>query len=183
VDLNLVFNTTKGKQMKINKVIFFFIMVSASSLALATGAHVGGHDSGANSASSANMGHWMAPTTEAAKANPIRVTVGSIQQGEKIYQNNCSSCHGENADGNGMAGMMLKPKPADLRAMAGFHPDGDFAYKIREGRGAMPAWKNVLQDNQVWHLVNYIQTMDSHPVVEQEPSHAHQGGHGMTDTD
>jgi len=165
--------------MKSNKVSLFFIMASASSLALATGAHVGGHDS---SASSQNMGHWMAPATEAATPNPIRVTVGSIRKGEKIYQNNCSSCHGKDADGNGMAGMMLKPKPADLRAMAGYHPDGDFAYKIREGRGAMPAWKNALGDNQVWHLVNYIQTMDRHPVVDQASDHAHQGGHGMTQT-
>ncbi len=165
--------------MKSNKVILFFIMVSASSLALATGAHVGGHDS---SASSTNMGHWTAPATEAAKSNQIRVTVGSIRRGEMIFQDNCSSCHGKNADGNGMAGMMLKPKPADLRAMAGYHPDGDFAYKIKEGRGEMPAWKNVLQDNQVWHLVNYIQTMDRHPVADQEPGHTHEGGHGMTET-
>jgi len=160
-----------------NKVILFFIMVSASSLALATGAHVGGHDS---SASNLNDGHWMAPTTEAETPNPIRVTVGSIQRGEKIYQDNCSSCHGEKADGNGMAGMMLKPKPADLRAMSGFHPDGDFAYKIKVGRGAMPAWETVLKDNQVWHLVNYIQTMDRHPVADPEPDHMHENGHGMT---
>jgi len=167
--------------MKSNKVILFFILVSASSLALATGAHVGGHDSGASSAISPDMDHWMAPTTEAAKPNPIRVTVGSIRRGEKLYLNNCSSCHGEKADGNGIAGMALEPKPADLRAMAGYHPDGDFAYKIRIGRGAMPAWENVLPETQVWHLVNYIQTMDRHPEADQVPGHAHGGGHGLLD--
>ena len=148
-------------------------------MALASGMHGGGHDN----KKSMPMGvHWMSPPAEAAKVNPIKQSNSSVAKGAQLYQQNCISCHGANAEGNGMAGMMLKPKPADLRAMAGYHPDGDFAYKIREGRGAMPAWKNVLQDNQVWHLVNYIQTMDRHPVVAQEPSHAHQSGHGMTET-
>ncbi len=168
--------------MKRRNVILLFLIVSASSLTLAAVGHVGGHDSGASSASSPNMEHWMAPASESGKPNPIRVTVGSIRQGERIYRDNCSSCHGKNADGNGMVGMMLEPKPADLRAMSGYHPDGDFAYKIKQGRGAMPAWKNVLQDNQVWHFVNYIQTMDRHPDADQEPGHTHEGGHGMVQT-
>lgn len=142
---------------------------------LAAGNHVGEHGT---ETSSSNVDHWVAPATEAARTNPIRITVGSIARGERTYQKNCSSCHGVGADGNGMGGMMLNPKPADLRAMSGFHPDGDFAYKIREGRGAMPAWKNVLGDSQVWNLVNYIQTMDRHPETNQESDHTHESGHG-----
>ncbi len=43
------------------------------------------------------------------------------------------------------AGVALNPKPADLTALAGQHPDGDFAWKIANGRGPMPAWERSLE--------------------------------------
>jgi mono/diheme cytochrome c family protein len=36
------------------------------------------------------------------------------------------------------------------------HSDGDFAWKIAEGRGPMPPWKAVLNESQIWDVVNYI---------------------------
>lgn len=62
--------------------------------------------------------------------------------------------------GDGPAAATLNPKPANLVAMSGGHPDGDFAWKIKNGRGAMPAWKSILKENQVWDLVNYIQALN-----------------------
>jgi len=43
--------------------------------------------------------------------------------------------------------------------MAGHHPDGDYAWKIANGRGAMPAWSGSLTENQIWDLVNFIQSL------------------------
>jgi mono/diheme cytochrome c family protein len=43
--------------------------------------------------------------------------------------------------------------------MAGMHTDGDIAWKIENGRGPMPAWKNILNHDQIWDLVNYIQSL------------------------
>jgi mono/diheme cytochrome c family protein len=53
----------------------------------------------------------------------------------------------------------MKTKPADLTVMAGNHPDGDFAWKIAQGRGSMPGWQNRLADEQIWDLVNFIQNL------------------------
>jgi len=59
------------------------------------------------------------------------------------------------------------------------HPDGDFAYKIKVGRGAMPAWKNTLNDHQIWHLVNFIQALNKLPetVGHESTDHEHSDTH------
>lgn len=150
------------------------ILCVASPIAFAAGSHSGGHGDHQNPSMEA---HWMSPPAEAAKPNPVKLTEKSVHTGARLYQQYCASCHGANADGKGMTGMMLNPKPANLRDMAGGHPDGDFAYKIREGRGAMPAWKHTLSDQQIWHLVNYIQTLNKKPVANSESGHAHKNDH------
>lgn len=106
----------------------------------------------------AAAGHWMAPEDAAKRKNPVAASAASIAQGKKLFQANCASCHGAQGKGDGPAGAALNPRPADLAAMAGQHPDGDFAWKIANGRGPMPAWKGTLKENQIWDLVNYLQS-------------------------
>ena len=163
--------------MKNTQVIPFLVLLTTSSVAVASGMHAGGHGQAMKNAHSA---HWMAPVVEAKRQNPVMADASSINQGAQLFQKNCASCHGANADGKGLAGMNLSPKPANLRAMAGTHADGDFAYKIKQGRGAMPAWKSALKDEQVWHLVNYIQTLNKNPMAreDEQPGHKHAAGHG-----
>ena len=126
--------------------------------------------------------HWLAPTTETSQQNPIPLTYESMQKGARLFQENCASCHGKNADGNGVAGLNFKIQPANLRAMATTHKDGEFAYKIREGRGDMPSWKLVLTDTDIWNLVNYIKTLDeeSAPIKNNVGEHDHPKEHGHT---
>lgn len=116
-------------------------------------------------------GHWMAPEAAARRPNPVKANNASQVRGKKLFAANCASCHGRAARGDGPAGAALNPKPADLVTMAGQHPDGDFAWKIAEGRGAMPAWKQALKDEQIWDLVNYIQGL-------AKPKKIHSGGDG-----
>ena len=58
--------------------------------------------------------------------------------------------------------------------MAGQHPDGDFAWKVANGRGAMPAWKEILSERDIWHVVNYIQSLE-HPDKTADAHHAPPG--------
>jgi mono/diheme cytochrome c family protein len=61
--------------------------------------------------------------------------------------------------------------------MAPMHPAEDFFWKIANGRGAMPAWKNSLSENQIWDLVNYIKslgaTVSSEAGVDDNDGHNH----------
>ena len=121
-------------------ITFTLLTIATASISIATttafaeGSHGNGHVNA----------HWMSPPTAAKKPNPVKSDPASIDRGKKTYFQNCASCHGAKAKGDGPASVALKPKPADLTVMAGMHPDGDFAWKIANGRGAMPAWKGTL---------------------------------------
>ncbi len=103
--------------------------------------------------------HWMAPEEAARRPNPVAADRESLERGSKLFKTNCASCHGPGGRGDGPAGAALDPKPADLTAMAGQHPDGDFAWKIANGRGPMPAWNGRLSEKNLWDLVNFIQSL------------------------
>ena len=103
--------------------------------------------------------HWMAPEDAAKRKNPVTTSAASVARGTKLFQANCASCHGAQGRGDGPVGKTLPTKPADLASMAGQHPDGDFAWKIANGRGLMPAWKGTLSEAQIWDTVNFIQSL------------------------
>ena len=45
---------------------------------------------------------------------PPKKTPELLSQGEKLYAQNCESCHGTKGDGKGPAGAVLKPPPSDF---------------------------------------------------------------------
>lgn len=150
------------------KKIFSILILGAwSALALAGGKHAGGHgdkmkmDSQGDAA--VTGGHWMAPPEAGRRGNPIPADGASRERGRKLFEANCAGCHGSSGRGNGPAAARLETLPADLTAMARQHPDGDFAWKIANGRGVMPAWKRILTENQIWDLVNFVQSLGDQP--------------------
>lgn len=164
--------------MKCKMVVPFLLWISLSTFALAEGDHDESHSQPKTGTGA--MTHWMAPADEAAKQNPVPASPDSIQQGKQLFRLNCIPCHGVKADGAGIGANMFHPGPSNLLAMSGTHPDGDFAYKIRNGRRAMPAWINVLDEKQIWHLVNYIQSLHlPEPSLPLQPKagHSHSAEH------
>ena len=135
------------------------LSVAAISFVYAEGNHKGGH--GHDAASGRGGAHWASPEAAAARINPVKSDQASLDRGKQVFMKNCTSCHGAKAKGDGPVGANLNPKPTDLTIMAGNHPDGDFEWKIANGRGPMPGWKTVLNENQRWDLVNYIQALEN----------------------
>lgn len=116
--------------------------------------------------------HWMAPDEAAKRPNPVPADRASIERGEKLYQTHCAACHGPRGRGDGPAAAALTPRPPDLGVMGGQHPPGDLAWKIENGRGPMPAWKAVLQERDIWDLVNFIRNLKT-PDQKQTPMEHH----------
>lgn len=130
----------------------------------------------ANKATPAMEAHWMAPADAANRKNPVAASAASIARGKQLFQTHCASCHGAAGKGDGPAGAALNPKPVDLTIMAGQHPDGDFAWKIANGRGPMPGWKSVLSEAQIWDTVNFVQSLAT--PTGDPGAHGHAPGQG-----
>jgi mono/diheme cytochrome c family protein len=102
---------------------------------------------------------WTAPAAEKAKKNPLPKDKKVIEQGEKVAKVNCVSCHGAKGKGDGVAAAALNPKPADWTGgKVQSETDGELFWKISNGRGAMPPWKH-LPENERWALIHYIRTL------------------------
>ena len=102
---------------------------------------------------------WTAPETERAKKNPLPSDAKSVAQGEKIAKVNCASCHGAKGKGDGAAAIALNPKPADWTSdRVQGETDGELFWKISNGRGPMPPWKH-LSENDRWAVIVYIRSL------------------------
>jgi mono/diheme cytochrome c family protein len=81
-------------------------------------------------------------------SNPFRFT---HQDGEAIYRNICAGCH--MPDGRGASGAGAYPA---LARNAKLEAAGYPVLLVVNGQKAMPAFGQVLDDNQVAAVVNYI---------------------------
>jgi copper transport protein len=107
---------------------------------------------------------YMRPATDPAfLVNPIPPNQTSVAAGQAIYRVQCLPCHGPTGRGDGPVGLTLIPPPADLylHTQPGVHPDGRLYGWITNGfpsNSQMPIFKQILTDEDRWHLVNYIRT-------------------------
>jgi mono/diheme cytochrome c family protein len=103
------------------------------------------------------------PAEYARLVNPIAESTETIQAGEQIFRVNCASCHGETGKGDGAASRALNPRPADLSVVATNVEDVYLFWRISEGgaelKTAMPAWKKILTEEQIWQGVTYIRSL------------------------
>jgi len=94
--------------------------------------------------------------------NPIAPSAESIAAGRAIYTRNCLICHGESGRGDGPQAALLNPPPLDLTVHVPLHPERDVFRFIHDGMPgtAMVGFGDQLTDEEIWHVVNYIKTLD-----------------------
>jgi len=103
------------------------------------------------------MAHeWMAPADEEKRPNPVASGMKSIERGKIIYLENCAVCHGERIDGMKAEETGLQMDSPNLKKRLLTHTDGDFFWKIQNGRGDMPPFREDLTEEQTWDVINYI---------------------------
>ncbi len=93
-------------------------------------------------------------------------TPEGLEEGQRLFAQNCAACHGETGGGNGVFS-------ADIKALAGKYPANFSDPAIMLGAGpallqgkilrggmgtGMPSWGPILTDQQTWDLVSYLYT-------------------------
>ena len=105
------------------------------------------------------------PSEYAAKKNPLAASSDSVAGGKKLYAQNCAVCHGAKGAGDGEGGKALDPPPAKLAGLGAMPmaSDGFLYWTIAEGgppvKSAMPPYKSVLKEEDIWKLVHYLRTL------------------------
>lgn len=103
---------------------------------------------------------WVAPKAADAIKNPYPNEPLVVTQGEELYNVYCWSCHGETGYGDGAAGGALGVKPANFHdELVKKQSDGALFWKLSEGRGNMPPFKESLSEEQRWQLVSYLRKL------------------------
>jgi mono/diheme cytochrome c family protein len=104
---------------------------------------------------------WVAPDDARKVKNPVPATPDNLAAGEALFHDNCELCHGPKGLGDGPGAAAIKVKPAnftDAKLMA-LETDGSLFWKMSNGRGPMPIWKDTLTETERWQLVNYIRKL------------------------
>jgi mono/diheme cytochrome c family protein len=108
-----------------------------------------------------------------------------VENGRRVYYQNCVFCHGDNLSGNGMFVHGLDPIPTNFA-------DGDTIANLREtflfwraakgGPGlpeeggpwdsAMPAWEKLLKEDEIWDAILFIYDFTGErPRAREETAH------------
>jgi hypothetical protein len=92
-----------------------------------------------------------------------------VENGRRVYYQNCVFCHGDNMGGNGMFAHALNPIPtnfADGTTLPNFRETFFFWRIAKGGPGlpeegapwdtAMPAWEKLLKEEEMWDVILFL---------------------------
>jgi len=95
---------------------------------------------------------------------PATSYAGAAQEGQKIFEEKCVRCHGEDGSGNTVIGKALGA--ADLRsADVQKKTDADFYTQIDKGKGNMPPFGSGLEKTQINELIAYVRAFGKKQVT------------------
>lgn len=128
---------------------------------------------------------WTAPEEERQVPNPVPRTAESIAKGRTIFIDNCATCHGETGVGDGPGSRVLEVKLPDLTnaEWAAQRTDGEWYYKIATGKDPMMGYEDFLEEEEIWHVVNFIRDLSTAKTAEAAPADEAEAHANATMTD
>lgn len=99
--------------------------------------------------------------------NPIALNDVTLKDGEALYGKFCVHCHGEAGKGDGKVGQKMPgpPPPYDDATHKNL-PEGKIFYSISNGKGAMGPHALLLNVEERWKLVHYVQKLQGPKTVD-----------------
>ena len=99
---------------------------------------------------------WEVPADRNAKLSTAAFTEQNQTSGRDLYQTNCKSCHGDPGKNNPIKLVPQPPDPSSTQMQQ--NSDGALHFKISEGRGPMPSFKNVLSSVDIWNVIAFLRS-------------------------
>lgn len=88
--------------------------------------------------------------------NPVELTDAVLDEGETLYIQYCSTCHGKGGEGDGKAGEIIGGV-ANLKGGAYINlPEGHIFHVITKGKGRMGAHGSQITPESRWKIVHYV---------------------------
>lgn len=97
--------------------------------------------------------------------NPIQPTIENLTQGAREYEEHCAFCHGGAAQRvSSMRGKFNPPVPQIINRIP-HDPDANLWWITKHGirLTGMPAWSDILTDDEIWKIVAFIKASDKLP--------------------
>jgi mono/diheme cytochrome c family protein len=110
-----------------------------------------------------NEGGWTLPADAEQKKSPLTADAKVLAQGKTVFKSKCQKCHGASGLGDGPDADPDHQEDMDLTraSRASKNPEGVMFYKVSNGRKSpkMPAFKDQLNEEQIWSVVAYAQSL------------------------
>ena len=106
-----------------------------------------------------NTGHKPG-TTNFVELNPLAINAEMMKRGQQRFTINCTPCHGQLADGNGVTkkyGMAVVANLHDKRIVE--MTDGELFYVITHGRNLMQGYAAQVDVQDRWAIVAYLRAL------------------------
>jgi mono/diheme cytochrome c family protein len=97
--------------------------------------------------------------------NPVTADEPNLVAGARLYREHCALCHGDPAHPKAPLNDSLNPPAPQFMDDKADMPENENFFILQHGIRwtAMPGWKNVLSDQQLWQLVTFLSHMNELP--------------------
>jgi len=97
--------------------------------------------------------------------NPMPTSEENLIAGARLYRQMCSRCHGVSKESGNAYGDSFYPPAPHLPTSRTSYTDSEMFWVVKHGirNTAMPAWGNLLSDDDIWQVVTLVRKFDSLP--------------------
>jgi hypothetical protein len=91
-------------------------------------------------------------------SNPVPMTPDTLAHAQQLARVNCAPCHGADGHGDGPVASYFSPvRPVDFRSdRVRSRTDGQLFWIIGNGLGNMPAFRDLLSEQELWTAVLFV---------------------------
>jgi mono/diheme cytochrome c family protein len=97
--------------------------------------------------------------------NPVAADEANLVAGAQLYRDHCTLCHGDPVNPKAPLNDALNPPAPQFMEDKADMPENQNFFILQHGIRwtAMPGWKNVLSDQELWQLVTFLAHMSDLP--------------------